>query len=96
MSFTDRIQATEDRWEQRTELCRQGDPEATITMLRRAYRTQDHRLFEIGLAGGFLCQDPESDAKRYAYMLLGALAGPTELWFLFQGQNNPKEKEKQP
>ncbi len=78
------VDRTEDQWnasqERLTQLCRQGDAQGTVEMLRRAYRTKDHRLFEIGLAGGFLCEDPESDAKRFSYMLLAAMAGPTEMW----------------
>jgi hypothetical protein len=71
----DQIKATKQRWDhpQRLmELCRLGDPQGTIEMFRRAYRLKDHRLFEIGLAGGFLCEDPESDAKKFSYLLLAA------------------------
>lgn len=74
-----------------TALCRQGDPKATIEILRHAYRKRDYRLFEIGLAGGFLCEEvglpgssglqtPESQAKRCSHMLLATMAGPTDMW----------------
>jgi len=70
----------QEEQERLTELCRQGDPEATVEMFRQAHRTRDHRLFEIGLAGGLLCEDPQSDAKRFSYLLLAAMSSQFDMW----------------
>lgn len=76
-------------------LCRQGDAQASLEMLREAYRAQDYRLFEIGVAGCYLCEDQASHAKKAGVMAIAAMSSgmwTSPVWPGILNDPNP-EKE---